>query len=803
MTGKPKDDARPEGDIEPGEAAASRADILATLERMRRQQEVIGRAARSDAFAAGDVEQLVREITELATKTTGVERANVWLFNEDETELRCVDSYEATPERHSKGLVLTEAQYGNEFAALKSGAYVDADDPLTDPRTSGYVEGYLRPLRITSMLDALVQVSGRRLGLLCLEHVDKPHHWERDEVQFACRLADKIALSLVNRERRNAEVRHRRLFESTRDAIITLAPPHWTFAAPNPAAIRLFGAQTEEELVAFAPWDASPERQPDGRLSSEKSREMILTATREGSHSFEWTHRRMNGEEFAADVLLTRVQDGDDAILHATVRDVTESKRIEEALRASEQRYRSILNSSPDAVVITDLGGRALLVSPRTLEILGAQKHEDVLGLSIFDFLVPEDRGRASANLALRLQGSKTEPAEYRGIRLDGDRFDMEANTAVIPDALGRPSELLFTIREITARKRGEEALRASEQRYRSILNSSPDGVIITDLEGRILMVSRVALRMFAVGQLADALGRTVLDFVVHEDHDRVSSDLVLVLSGSATEMTEYQGLRADGSRFDMSANASFLRDASGNPTQVIVTLRDITTRKQAEAALAQSLREKQALIKETHHRVKNNLALIVSLMRISAGRSAEAETKAVLREMQTRVQSVILLNEALYRTEHYKSVQLSDYLSKVATQSFQALNARPRDLRLVTDLEPVEALTAQAIPCGLIVNELLTNSLKHGFPEGKSGTVSLVLRKEADEQVCLEVSDDGVGLPADFEARRASSLGIQLLSDLARQLGGRLDVGPGPAAIFRVTFKKATAQPTREIPPL
>ena len=676
MTGKPKDDARPEGDIEPGEAAASRAELLATLERMRRQQEVIGRAARSDAFAAGDVEQLAREITELATKTTGVERANVWLFNEDETELRCVDSYEATPKRHSKGLVLTEAQYGNEFAALKSGAYVDADDPLTDPRTSGYVEGYLRPLRITSMLDALVQVSGRRLGLLCLEHVDKPHHWERDEVQFACRLADKIALSLVNRERRNAEVRHRRLFESTRDAIITLAPPHWTFAALNPAAARLFGARTAEQLLSQSPWAASPERQPDGRLSAEKSREMILTATREGSHSFEWTHRRMNGEEFAADVLLTRVQDGDDAILHATVRDVTESKRIEEALRASEQRYRSILNSSPD-------------------------------------------------------------------------------------------------------------------------------GVIITDLEGSILMVSRVALRMFAVGQLADALGRTVLDFVVHEDHDRVSSDLVLVLSGSATEMTEYQGLRADGSRFDMSANASFLRDASGNPTQVIVTLRDITTRKQAEAALAQSLREKQALIKETHHRVKNNLALIVSLMRISAGRSAEAETKAVLKEMQTRVQSVILLNEALYRTEHYKSVQLSDYLSKVAAQSFQALNARPRDLRLVTDLEPVEALTAQAIPCGLIVNELLTNSLKHGFPEGKSGTVSLVLREEADEQVCLEVSDDGVGLPADFEARRASSLGIQLLSDLARQLGGRLDVGPGPAAIFRVTFKKATAQPTREIPPL
>ena len=161
-------------------------ELVATLMRMRGQQEAITEASHSDAFVAGDVDQLAREITEIASKALGVERANVWLFNEDETELRCIDLFEATPKRHSSGGVLSEAEYRSEFAALKKVRFVDADDPLTDPRTAGYVEGYIKPLRITSMLDAVIEVSGRRLGLLCLEHVGSPHHWERDEVAFAC-----------------------------------------------------------------------------------------------------------------------------------------------------------------------------------------------------------------------------------------------------------------------------------------------------------------------------------------------------------------------------------------------------------------------------------------------------------------------------------------------------------------------------------------------------------------------------------------------------------------------------------------
>jgi PAS domain S-box-containing protein/putative nucleotidyltransferase with HDIG domain len=186
---------------------ARRIEEAKLRERARRgwvQSEALGAIAVSPALAAGDIKQFSRELTEAAAGALGVERANVWLFDDTETELHCVDLYEATAGKHSAGAVLTSAQYHSEFQALKESSFVDASDAQHDPRTAGYVEDYLRPLGITSMLDALVSVSGKHLGVVCLEHMGRPHHWQPDEIAFACRLADKVGLALSNRQARRA-----------------------------------------------------------------------------------------------------------------------------------------------------------------------------------------------------------------------------------------------------------------------------------------------------------------------------------------------------------------------------------------------------------------------------------------------------------------------------------------------------------------------------------------------------------------------------------------------------------------------
>jgi PAS domain S-box-containing protein len=183
--------------------------IRATLERVQRQMHFIGVLSKTQSLLSGDVVFLARQITEEAARILGCERVNVWLFNDDETELRCIDLYEATSGAHSAGMVLVENEYRAEFKALKENAYIAADDPLTDPRTAGYVETYLKPLRITSMLDAVIVVGNRNLGLLCLEHVDRPHHWEQDEIAFAHQLADKLGLGIVSQHRQIEEERRR------------------------------------------------------------------------------------------------------------------------------------------------------------------------------------------------------------------------------------------------------------------------------------------------------------------------------------------------------------------------------------------------------------------------------------------------------------------------------------------------------------------------------------------------------------------------------------------------------------------
>jgi len=156
------------------ELKAAQSALLETMRRASLQVQVIEQLGHEEELLTGDIDGLARKITERAAGAIGCERVNIWLFDEAGTTLRCVDSFEATPARHSAGEILREDEYRNEFEVLRQARYVAADDPLTDPRTAGYVETYLKPLRITSMVDAVIQLSGKHLGLICFEHVDRP-----------------------------------------------------------------------------------------------------------------------------------------------------------------------------------------------------------------------------------------------------------------------------------------------------------------------------------------------------------------------------------------------------------------------------------------------------------------------------------------------------------------------------------------------------------------------------------------------------------------------------------------------------
>jgi PAS domain S-box-containing protein len=288
------------------------------------------------------------------------------------------------------------------------------------------------------------------------------------------------------------------------------------------------------------------------------------------------------------------------------------------------------------------------------------------------------------------------------------------------------------------------------------------------------------------------------IDTVHPDDRAAVAAKIQAMLDGADLPYGYEARMRhADGSlRWVQVTGRVMARGATGKPTRLLGTRIDITERHLGDAALRRSLAEQGALLKEVHHRVKNNLQIVHSLLRLEAGRSLQPETTRVLHDMRARIQAMALLHESIYRTSSFAGVDLGDYLRQVATQAVRAHQTQAAAVRLQLDLVSTRIALDQALPCGLLVSELISNSLKHGFAGGGGGEIQVALRwlgGGAALQLCIR--DNGSGLPADFEARRGQSLGLQLVADLAQQLGGRLDIGPAPAAVFTVTFVPAGTQ--------
>lgn len=591
---------------------------------------------------------------------------------------------------------------------------------------------------------------------------------------------------------KESEARNRSIIETAMDGF-WLTDMEGRVLEVNDAYCRMSGYSAAEILQKSVEEFEAPG-------ASEASLAHVRRAVEDGSARFEVRHRRKDGSLFDLEVSIQhRPQQGGQFV--AFLRDITEHKRSEVALRMSEERHRSILNASPDNITITDLSGRIVLVSPVGVATMGYAKEAEVVGRSLYDFIAEEERPRAAENIARMFQGVLTGPEEYRGLRADGSAIDLEVNGEFIRGSEGEPRELVFIVRDVTERKRARAELSASEERHRTILQQSHD--MITKLT---LQVPGVVYqyRLFPDGRSSFpfaspgiwSIYEVTPEEVRHDAtpafgrlHPDDSEQVTALIHESARTLDPFHCefrvvLPGQGLRWRLCDARPERMDDGGTLWHGIIS--DITERKEAEDLLRLSLKEKEGLLREVHHRVKNNLQVISSLLRLETSRSAAHDTKRVLGDMQGRILSMAVLHETLYRSGRFGQVDLGGYLRQLAQQLFRAAASTTR-LRL--ELEPVFLEIDQAIPCGLIVNELLTNSLKHAFAEGTAGEVAMSLALNPRGEVQITVADTGVGLPTDFDTKRVRSLGLVLVTDLVRQIGGSLSIGPGPGAAFGVTF--------------
>lgn len=271
----------------------------------------------------------------------------------------------------------------------------------------------------------------------------------------------------------------------------------------------------------------------------------------------------------------------------------------------------------------------------------------------------------------------------------------------------------------------------------------------------------------------------------------------VLVMTSCGNESVAVAAMKLGALDYLVKSEETF----NDMPRTVRAALREwnlMQAHKASEEAVRLSLIEKESLLKEIHHRVKNNLQIVSSLLRLQSARLDNPVAKAALQDMQNRVRSMALIHEHLYRSDNLAEVQLSEYVHSLCTQLMHALVPHSSNIQLHLDLASVRLSIDQAIPCGLIVNELVSNALTHAFPDGRAGEVRVELNATQDTAGWrLRVADNGVGMPEDFELSTLShltSLGLQLVFDLTRQLGGQLAIKVDTGTVFDIVFKEVHA---------
>ena len=233
---------------------------------------------------------------------------------------------------------------------------------------------------------------------------------------------------------------------------------------------------------------------------------------------------------------------------------------------------------------------------------------------------------------------------------------------------------------------------------------------------------------------------------------------------------------------------ASPIKDKSGNILGSVHIARDITERKIMEDKIKDSLQEKEMLIRETYHRVKNNLMVISSLLDLQARYIEDIKTQNIFRDSQNRARSMALIHEKLYQTTDLKWINFADYIQKLSMELFETYSGQSNNIKIDFDLENNELDTETSIPLGLIINELISNSLKHAFVDGRSGTIKIRFYKD-DEKYVLIISDDGIGFPEELDYKKSDSLGLRIVNSLVDQIRGEIDMDRTHGTKFTIKF--------------
>lgn len=460
---------------------------------------------------------------------------------------------------------------------------------------------------------------------------------------------------------------------------------------------------------------------------------------------------------------------------------------VEASLVNSKNQYRTLVGSIKEIVFQTDQEGIIQYLNPAWETVTNYPVSESI-GRNIHDFIHLEDRRNvkeAFDKMVKKKEGNARN--EYRLITRKGAVRWLEWTCLFIKDSQTGTPYIYGTMHDLTKRKKVETTMMQNNQRLEALIESSPMAIAVNDTDGKLTLWNHAAEQTYGWNR-KEVLGKPSPE--VPENRQREHYDLLdKVLSGEYLKSVELERKRKDGSKIYISLSAAPLYDSDGKVEQVITFAHDISEAKVSRETIRKSLKEKNVLLSEIHHRVKNNMAVISSLLSLKAQEQTDPKISELLMESENRIKSMAMIHEKLYQTDTFAEIEFGSYLNELAMHIAGHYDGLDAEVTIDIRAEEVYLEITQAVPCGLLANEMLTNGYKHAFPGYTRGTIEITFSLKGD--ICeLYYKDDGVGLPDEVISGHGDvSLGLNLIQGLSKQMKGELEMGNDNGAYYRLTF--------------
>ncbi len=557
----------------------------------------------------------------------------------------------------------------------------------------------------------------------------------------------------------------------------------------------------------------------DLQISSDDDFMKIGKAWSGEPQKFEWHCKTKEGNEIPLEMILHPGTYFGKEVIIASGRDISERLDYEKIMKESEARFRTLASHAPIGIFLTDKKGKAIYVNNKLKELAYFPSVNGFMD-NWLAMVHPEDKKRIKKFVDITEKANQ-QYYEYRVIPKKGDVRWVKAQVNLLKapngEVLGRVGTIEDITKEIEAfesekkaekekiraeyaedtsrrlqkemdvRIAAENDLKSAKEFNQYIIESSIDMIIATDISGEITEFNKAASSGFGYD------GKQMIGSLVGElfANDENREEILKRIFKNGAWSGEVLCKRSDNSTFTGYLSASILSSADKKTIGTMGVLRDITELKKVEEDLKNNVQQKEILLKEVHHRVKNNLQVISSILNLQTGYVNDEHTMAVIRECQDRIKSMAFIHESLYQKEDFSEVNFSEYLQNLCNNLKYSYMSPDRNILLQFDIEEISLSLDSAIPCGLIVNELVSNCFKYAFKDKKKGVIKVSLSKDQNNKKILTVNDSGCGLPKDLDIETNDSLGLQLVWTLVDQIDGEIKYEYASGSKFIINFRR------------